>query len=85
MLKGFDLDQPKTQQARQVLDALGLNEVKKVLVVVPEDDATSTKSLRNLNGVTVLEPSGLNVYDVLNSQAVVICDEAVEPVEARFA
>ena len=84
VLKSFDLEEIKTKAANQVLNAIGIESGKKAVVVLPEGEQTVEKSLRNLSGVKALVPGGVNVYDLINAEYVVILDEALEPVEQRF-
>lgn len=84
VLKGFDLSEVKTKSAQAVLTSLGIPARTKTVVVVSEQDETSSKSLRNIDGVTVLKPAGLNVYDVLKAQYLVVVEEALPIIEARF-
>jgi len=84
VLNGFGLTEPSTKAARKVLDSLKIGPADRTLVILPEDDTISVKSLRNLVGVTTMPASGLNVYDILNSKYVVIVEEALAQVEKRF-
>jgi large subunit ribosomal protein L4 len=65
-------DNPSTKAAWAILD--GLSERKNLLVVVERNDATSWKSLRNLENVHVLVPDQLNTYDVLCADDVVFTE-----------
>lgn len=83
ILKDFGLSEIKTKQAKQVLGALGIDG-EKVVVIIPDGDETSAKSLRNIARTVVYQPAGLNVYDVVNAQSVVIVDDALAGVQARL-
>ncbi len=78
----FKLDSAKTQ----ILDALLKNklQVEQVLIV---DDLNRNLELsgRNLPKVKVLRTEGLNVYDVIRNDWVVITKRAVQAVESRLA
>jgi large subunit ribosomal protein L4 len=65
-------DNPSTKAAWAILD--GLSERKNLLVVVERNDATSWRSLRNLENVHVLVPDQLNTYDVLCADDVVFTE-----------
>ena len=65
-------DSPSTKAAWAILD--GLSERKNLLVVVERNDATSWKSLRNLENVHVLVPDQLNTYDVLCADDIVFTE-----------
>jgi len=65
-------ERPSTKAAWAILD--GLSERKNLLVVVERDDATSWRSLRNLENVHVLVPDQLNTYDVLCADDIVFTE-----------
>ena len=84
VINGFGLKEIKTSEAVKVLASLGVKPGAKTLVVLDEKDTTTEKSLRNIEGVHATSPSGLNVYDVLNSKFVVIVEDTLEEIEKRF-
>jgi large subunit ribosomal protein L4 len=69
VVDAWDFAAPKTREAKQALDALGLT--GKVLVVLEHDDVTSAKSFRNLPGVQPIRATQLNAYDILCNDWVV--------------
>jgi large subunit ribosomal protein L4 len=69
VVDAWDFSAPKTREAKEALDALGL--VGKVLVVLEHDDVTAAKSFRNLSGVQPIRATQLNAYDILCSDWVV--------------
>jgi large subunit ribosomal protein L4 len=75
---------PSTRDARQALEALGLD--GRILVVLSRDDEAAGKSFRNLPGVQLLLAGELNAYDVLCNDWIVFTAEtlpgASAPVEA---
>jgi len=80
----IDLDEFKTRRMLELLKGLGL-EGQKVLLVIAEPNAEVEGSARNLPSVGVVRAAGLNVYDVLRSDKVVITKDAVARVETRLA
>ena len=60
---------PKAKAAAQVLKKLGL---AKALVVDAAANETLAKSVRNLRGANFLAAEGLNVYDILKHDALVL-------------
>jgi large subunit ribosomal protein L4 len=83
VLDAATLKAPKTAALRAQLDKLGL---KSVLVIAgPEVDGAFGLAARNIPGVDVLPNAGLNVYDVLRRDTLVLTRAAVEGIEARFA
>jgi large subunit ribosomal protein L4 len=60
--------------------------VKNALVIAgPEVDLAFGLAARNIPNVDVLPNAGLNVYDVLRRETLVLTKAAVEGVVARFA
>jgi large subunit ribosomal protein L4 len=77
------LSDPKTAALRANFDKIGL---KNALVIAgPEVDANFKLAARNIPNVDVLPNAGLNVYDVLRRQTLVLTKDAIEAISARFA
>ncbi|ALA66695.1 50S ribosomal protein L4 [Corynebacterium lactis] len=74
---------PSTKAARSFVERL--TERRNVLVVLPREDATSWKSVRNLPGVHILSEDQLNTYDVLKSDDVIFAVQALNDFIARTA
>ena len=83
-IEDFGLAEIKTKQAQQVLNSIGVSKGKSALVVVPEGSDELQKSLRNIEGITVTQPIGVNVYDVLNTQYLVMVGTALDAVQSRL-
>ncbi len=79
VLDELKLEQPKTKQVVELLKNLNIE--KKALVVTGEPDQNVAKSTRNIPGVKSLTVSGLNVYDILLYDQLVITKDAVAMVE----
>jgi large subunit ribosomal protein L4 len=71
----LDWAAPKTKQALQLLDGMGVN--GKTLVVISQLDGSAGKSFRNLADVRMVEPGHLTAYDVLWSDQVVFTSHTV--------
>jgi large subunit ribosomal protein L4 len=77
------LKEPKTAALRAQFAGIGL---KNALVIAgPQVDANFGLAARNIPNVDVLPNAGLNVYDVLRADTLVLTRAAVEAIEARFA
>ncbi len=83
IIEDFTFDAPKTKNAIEVLKNLGLENAK-VLLVIPEKDENIIKSFRNLPKVKVLVVEGLNTYDLLNADKVLITKGALEKINERL-
>jgi len=79
VVEDIKLPEPKTKQMVNVLRSLGAP--KKALIVTAERDELVDRSARNLPGVLASWALGLNVYDVLNHDRLIITKDAVAKVE----
>ena len=84
VVEGLSLSEYKTKRVAEILASLGLAE-KSVLIVIAEASPELEASARNLRGVGVLRAEGLNVYDILRHEHLVLTREAVDAVAARFS
>ena len=76
-------DVPKTKKAVEFLRNQVL-EGKKVLVILPEKDEVIYKSFRNLPYAKVLPVEGLNVYDILWADHLIITRPSLEKIYERL-
>ncbi len=84
VVEDFNFEQPKTKNAVEVLKNFGL-EQSKVLLVLPEKIENVIKSFRNIPKVKILISEGLNSYDLLNAEKVIIFKSALEKIQERLA
>jgi len=75
------LEKPKTKEILNYLSNLGTDSA---LFIVPERDLVLEASARNLPKVKVLAVEGLNVYDVLNHEKLIIEQSALPKIEERL-
>lgn len=83
VVDGMSFEKPKTKEAIAALKAWGLE--GKVLLVLTLEDRNAAYAFRNLPKVHILAEQQLNVYDILNADAVVFVKGAIEAVQARLA
>ncbi|HEU5054954.1 MAG TPA: 50S ribosomal protein L4 [Kofleriaceae bacterium] len=75
----------KTKSVTGALKALGVAQPKhKVLIVDAADNADLVRGARNLAQSKWLAPEGLNVYDVLKYETLLITRDSVEKVQAAL-
>jgi large subunit ribosomal protein L4 len=80
----IEMEEPKTKAFAEVLAKLGIE--GSVLVVLAEPNRPLDLSARNLPGVSVIRAEGLNVYDILNHERLLMVgEEAVAKVEERLS
>ncbi len=81
ILDSLELPEIKT---KALIDALGALKVdKKALVVDSAGNEKLVKSIRNLEHHQFLPPEGVNVYDLLRHDHLVVSKEAAKALEAR--
>ncbi len=73
---------PKTKDFVGVLKAF---DISKALFISPEENRALELSARNVPGVQVMPPVGLNVYDILKYDHLVLLSPALAAIEARLA
>jgi large subunit ribosomal protein L4 len=77
------IDQPKTKQMQEILAALGIS--GSVLIVGPGQDRNLELSARNIPYTRVMTVAGLNVYDVLRHEILLIQRDALPIIEERLS
>lgn len=81
VLRGLALDEFKTRRFAEILKAFGLGTA---LFVIPEHNTFVENSARNLPGVKVLVTDGLNVYDILRHERLIVTLPAIEKIRERL-
>ena len=81
VVENFELDEIKTKKLVEVLGKLQVD--GGALIVDGKDNDKLRMSARNLQNHSVLPPEGVNLYDLLRHQHVVLTRGAVEALEAR--
>lgn len=79
VLDSLEMEVPKTKEMVKILQAL--NNQGKALVVTAEDNYNIAKSLSNIPGISYTTSRGLNVYDIINHDRLIITQEAVAKAE----
>ena len=73
----------KTAALREQFGKLGWT--KALIIAGPEVDTNFGLAARNIPHIDVLPNAGLNVYDILRADKLVLTKAAVEAIEARFS
>ena len=82
-IDGISFEAPKTKQMVKVLE--NLNAPVKTLIVVDEITLNVEKSASNIPGVKLLDAKHVNVYDILNSDKLIMTEAAIKTVEEVLA
>lgn len=78
----IELAEGKTKRVVEMLGALGLT--GSVLIVSKDENVALERAARNLKSVKVLRSAGVNVYDVLKHQHIVLTQDAVQALAERL-
>lgn len=78
----LELEQAKTKLMVQALAEL---KVASALLVIPQADAKIERSARNLPNVKVLRLDGLNVYDLLRYEHLILTEQALKILQEKLA
>jgi large subunit ribosomal protein L4 len=81
VIKDFSLAEVKTKKFKEVLDRFGL---KKTLVVIDGSNEVLEKSSRNLPDVKMMRCEGINVYDLLKYDSLVLLEPSIKKIEGAL-
>ncbi len=84
LIDKLNFDEPKTKRARSIIDDLSIGSSTLVVVGHDENNLAVKKSFSNLPNVKCLASDGLNVYDVLRYEGLVMTTEALNEVKERL-
>jgi len=82
VLDSFPLEGFKTQK---VLEVLKKFQIENALIVTDEKNPLLERSVRNIPGLQVLRHNGLNVYDILNHEHLILMRPVVQRIQGVFA
>jgi large subunit ribosomal protein L4 len=77
----FDLDEAKTKEFSAVMDVLNIGNA---LIITEKKNENLELSSRNVPGVKVLRVEGMNVYDILKYENVLLLESSIKPIEGRL-
>jgi len=81
ILNDFPMEEIKTKKFKEVVDRFGM---KKTLVVIDKSNPVLEKSSRNLKNIKMIRSEGINVYDLLNHDHVVLLEPSVKNIEGAL-
>lgn len=81
VLDRIELDRIKTKDFVEILAALDVNDA---LIVTDTKNENLELSSRNVLGVKVLRSEGLNVYDILKHERLILVESSIKRIEARL-
>jgi large subunit ribosomal protein L4 len=81
ILKDFPMEKISTKTFKSVVDLFGF---KKVLFVLDNQNEVLLKSSRNIKNIKMIRSEGINVYDVLNCEHLVLLEPSVKKIEGAL-
>ncbi len=84
VVEDFNFETPKTKEFVKVINALGAD-VKKTLFVLGEENKNVYLSSRNIKNSKVVNATGVNTYNVLNANKVIIAESTIEGIESNLS
>jgi large subunit ribosomal protein L4 len=81
ILRDFPMEKISTREFKSVVDLFGF---KKALFVIDSENLVLLKSSRNLKNVKMIRSEGINVYDILNHEHLVLLEPSVKKIEGAL-
>ena len=81
ILRDFPMDEIKTKRFQEVLDRFALGTA---LFVLDEKNTILEKSSRNIKSVKMMRSEGINVFDLLKYDTLVLLEPAVKKIEGAL-
>jgi len=78
ILRDFPMDEIKTKRFREVIERFGLNNA---LFVIDGSQPILEKSSRNVKEIKMVRSEGINVYDLLKYDHVVLLEPSIKKIE----
>jgi large subunit ribosomal protein L4 len=81
ILKDFPMEKISTRVFKSVVDLFSL---KKALFVLDDNNEILLKSSRNIKNVKMVRSEGINVYDILNHEHLILLEPSVKKIEGAL-
>jgi len=81
ILKDFPMEKISTKTFKNVFD---LFELKKALFVLDDNNEVLFKSSRNIKDVKMIRSEGINVYDILNHEHLILLEPSIKKIEGAL-
>ena len=79
------MDAPKTKDFKAIVEAIQAPKKTLFIVGMDEDTDNAYMSSRNLPGISMMNSNGINVYDLVNANRIVLTEAAVKEIEEALA
>ena len=81
ILKDFPMEKISTRVFKNVVDLFSL---KKALFVLDDNNEILLKSSRNIKNVKMIRSEGINVYDILNHEHLILLEPSIKKIEGAL-
>lgn len=81
VLNDFPMEEIKTKKFKEILDRFGL---KSVLFVLDASNEKLEKSSRNIQSMKMLRAEGINVYDLMRFEHLILMEPSVKNIEGAL-
>jgi large subunit ribosomal protein L4 len=81
VLDNLSIEEPKT---KNFVSVLGNLQVKKALIVTEAANENLELSSRNIPDIKVMRCEGLNVYDILKYEKLILLEPSIKSIEGRL-
>jgi large subunit ribosomal protein L4 len=81
ILRDFPMETISTKRFQKVVTLFGL---KKALFVIDQDNVNLMKSSRNIRNIKMIRSEGINVYDVINHEHLVLLEPSIKKIEGAL-
>ena len=80
----INLSQPKTKELCQALERWGVTLGKKTLIITERKEANVVLSARNIQKLQLIAADQLNIFDIINSEKIVVTRSAIAKIHAVY-
>ena len=81
---GSKLEVPKTSEIVALLKRVGIDSDGKILIILNHPSEIIKRSIRNLEKIKLISADQLNVFDLLNANALVIGEDALSTIKEVY-
>lgn len=82
VIDGFGFEEPRTKQAKDLIDAIGFDDT--ALIVLPAPSYVVSRSFENLKGSKIILARNLNIRDLFTHTYLLIAKDCLELLEDNF-
>lgn len=82
VLDNIDMPEIKTKKFVEIINKI---DVEKALIITDNTNENLELSARNIPGIKVLKTDGLNVYDILKYDKLLLLESSIKSIEGRFS